>query len=65
MKNWNTNNWFVAATILAFIAFIAFFNIDSALADEKNWNTEFLVGGIISLVLSGVCLFKAKNVSNN
>lgn len=65
MKKLNTNQWFVIATIFAFIAFIAFFNIDSALADEKNWNTEFLVGGIISLVLAGLSLLKARDVSNN
>lgn len=65
MKKLNTNQWFVIATIFAFIGFIAFFNIDSALADEKNWNTEFLVGGVISLVLAGLSLLKAKDVSNN
>lgn len=65
MKKLNTGNWFVIATIFAFIAFIAFFNIDSALADEKNLNTEFLVVGIVSLALSGACLFKARDISNN
>jgi hypothetical protein len=65
MKKLNTNQWFVIATIFAFLAFISFFNIDSALADEKNWNTEFLVGGVISLFLSGICLLKARDVSNN
>lgn len=65
MKKLNTNQWFVIATIFAFIGFISFFNIDSALADEKNWNTEFLVGGVISTVLAGLCLLKARDVSNN
>lgn len=65
MKKLNTNQWFVIATIFAFIGFIFFFNIDSALADEKNWNTEFLVGGVMSIVLAGLCLLKAKDVSNN
>lgn len=65
MKNWNTGNWFVAATIFAFIGFIAFFNIDSAFADEKNLNTEFFVGGVVSLIVSGACLLKARDTSNN
>ena len=64
MKNLNTNQWFVLMTIFAFLAFIAFFNVDSAFADEKNLNTEFTVGGIISLVIAGICLVKAKKVSN-
>ena len=65
MKKLNSNQWFVIATIFAFLAFVSFFNIDSALADEKNWNTEFLVGGVMSLVLSGLSLLKARDVSNN
>jgi hypothetical protein len=65
MKKLNTNQWFVIATIFAFLAFISFFNIDSALADEKNWNTEFTVGGVISLVFTTLSLLKAKDVSNN
>jgi len=65
MKKLNTSQWFVIATIFAFLGFISFFNVDSALADEKNWNTEFTVGGIISLILAALCLIKAKDISNN
>lgn len=65
MKKLNTGNWFVIATIFAFIGFISFFNIDSAIADEKNWNTELTVGGVFSLVVAILCLLKAKDVSNN
>ena len=64
MKNLNTNQWFVLMTIFAFLAFIAFFNVVSAFADEKNLNTEFTVGGIVSLVIAAICLVKAKKVSN-
>jgi hypothetical protein len=65
MKKFNTNQWFVIATIFAFLGFISFFNIDSAIADEKNLNTPFTIGGIAGVLLCAVSLKKAKNVSNN
>lgn len=64
MNNLNTNQWFLLATVFAFLSIISFFNIDSALADEKNLNTAFLVSGIFSGTISLWCLFRAKGVSN-
>jgi hypothetical protein len=62
MKNWATKEWFIFATVFAFISIISFFQIDSAWADENNFNG--LKGWLgIGLASAGVAifgLFKAK-----
>ena len=65
MKNWDTTKWFTVATIFAFLAFLSFFNIDSALSNEESWNHELRLAGVACLILSAVCLFKAQDTSNN
>ena len=64
MKDLNSNQWFVIAIALAFLGFVAFFNVDSAWADEHNYNTELVVTGVISILVGLICLLKAKETSN-
>ena len=62
MKNWATKEWFIFATVFAFISVISFFQIDSAWADENNFNglKGWLGIGLASAGVSIFGLFKAK-----
>lgn len=40
--------YFLICGILFFLSMILFFNVDSAYADEKDINTELIIGGIVS-----------------
>ena len=52
-------NWFIIMSVLAFMSFISFLQIDSAYADEHNMNATFMNVGIISAVLAAASLFMA------
>ena len=52
-------NWFIIMTVLAFMSFISFLQIDSAYADDNNLNSTFLNIGVVSAVLAALALFMA------
>lgn len=49
--------WFVMA-IAAFASFISFIQINSAWADAHNFNTGWLVIGIVTALVAIGCLYK-------
>jgi hypothetical protein len=64
MKNWTTKEWFIVMTIFAFISVISFFQIDSAWADENNFNgiDGWLGIGLISAAIAIFAGFEAKKI---
>jgi hypothetical protein len=65
MKNWNTNQWFALATVFAFLAFLAWFSLGNKWIEDNGYNLHLTIGGVISIILGGLCLFKAQDTSNN
>lgn len=53
-----TRKWFIWTCVFAFASVISFFQINSALADEKNLNGVFTGAGIVFGVIAIYCLIK-------
>ncbi len=56
--------WFAFMTFFAFASVICFFHIDSYFADTYNFNTGFLVGGIVLALVAVFGLIKVIKNSN-
>jgi len=68
MNNWKKfwlNPWFGFMVIAAFVSVISFFQINSAWADEHNFNGKWLVIGIVFALAAVGCLYKAKTTSKD
>lgn len=64
MKNFSAKTWWTLTVILAFASVISFFQIDSALADEKNLNSLFTTFGVVCGLGAIFSLYKVKTLSN-
>ncbi len=63
---WNKfwlNKWFGFMVIAAFVSIISFFQINSAWADEHNFNGKWLVIGIVFALVAIFSLYKANKTS--
>jgi hypothetical protein len=59
-----SSTWFRISSVLAFAAMISFFQIDTAWADEHNFNGWLGwkgIGAVLSLVSAGAMWISAKN----
>lgn len=66
MKNWGSKQWFIFMTVFAFASVISFFQIDSAWADDHNFNGLFgwLGIGILTGFVAIFGLYKTSQNSN-
>lgn len=57
----SVRTWFIIMVATAFISVIGFFQINSAWADANNFNTGWLLIGIIFGLAACFCLYKVSS----
>ena len=60
----NTSRWFAVTSVLAFMAVISFFQVNSYWADKHHFNTGWIIIGILTGLAAIFCLSKVIKGSN-
>lgn len=60
----NTSRWFAVTSVLAFMAVISFFQVNSYWADKHHFNTWWIIIGILTGLAAIFCFSKVIKGSN-